>query len=97
GRFGYDLERPLDERRIRPGGQFSSQCRDTVPVAFAAFLESESYEEALRRAIAAGGDADTTACMAGALAGAYGGVPRRMAEHVLNQLQPEWREVVLAF
>ena len=62
-----------------------------------AFLESEDYEGALRRAISVGGDADTTACMAGALAGAYGGIPARVASWVLQTLPADLREVVLAF
>jgi ADP-ribosylglycohydrolase len=94
-RFGFDLGRPLDQ--IRPGYRFSSRCADTVPVAFGAFLESEDYEGALRRAISVGGDADTTACMAGALAGAYGGIPSHVAAWVLEVLPADMREVVLAF
>jgi ADP-ribosylglycohydrolase len=94
-RFGFDLGRPLDQ--IRQGYCFSSSCADTVPVAFGAFLESEDHEGALRRAISLGGDADTTACMAGALAGAYWGIPSRIASWVLQRLPADMREVVLAF
>jgi ADP-ribosylglycohydrolase len=94
-RFGFDLGRPLD--KIRRGYCFSSSCADTVPVSFGAFLESEDYEGALRRAISVGGDADTTACMAGALAGAYWGIPSRVASWVLQTLPADMREVVLAF
>jgi ADP-ribosylglycohydrolase len=94
-RFGYDLGRPLDE--IRRGYRFSSSCADTVPVSFGAFLESEDYEGALRRAVSVGGDADTTACMAGALAGVYRGIPASVASWVLEMLPADMREVVLAF
>ena len=66
-------------------------------MSFGAFLESEDYEGALRRAISVGGDADTTACMAGALAGAYWGIPPRVASWVLQNLPPNMRDVVLAF
>jgi ADP-ribosylglycohydrolase len=68
-----------------------------VPVAFAAFLESEDYEGALRRAISVGGDADTTACMAGALAGGYWGIPQRVDSWALQKLPADMREVVAAF
>ena len=94
-RFGFDLSRPLD--KIRRGYRFSSSCADTVPVAFRAFLESEDYEGALRRAISVGGDADTTACMAGALAGGCWGIPSQVASWVWEKLPVEMREVVLAF
>ncbi len=94
-RFGYDLDRPLDA--IRRGYRFSSACPDTVPVAFRAFLESASYEETLRRAISVGGDADTMACMAGALAGAFWGIPQELASQVLEMLPEDLGQVVLAF
>jgi ADP-ribosylglycohydrolase len=44
-----------------------------------------------------GGDADTTACMAGALAGAYWGVPAGVASWVLQNLPADMRDGVLAF
>jgi ADP-ribosylglycohydrolase len=94
-RCGFDLGQPLN--KIRQGYRFSSLCADTVPVAFGAFLESEDFEGALRRAISVGGDADTTACMAGALAGGYWGIPPQVASWVLQKLPADMREVVLAF
>jgi ADP-ribosylglycohydrolase len=94
-RFGFDLGRPLDE--IRRGYCFSSRCVDTVPVSIRAFLESEDYEETLRRVISVGGDADTTACMASALAGAYWGIPPQVASWVLQRLPADMRDVLLAF
>jgi ADP-ribosylglycohydrolase len=95
GRFGFELGRPLDQ--VRRGYRFSSGCADTVPVAFGAFLESEDYEGALRRAVSVGGDADTTACMAGALAGGYWGISPRVASWALKKLPADMREVVAAF
>lgn len=52
----------------------------TVPSAFAAFMLTSSYEEAIITAIRAGGDTDTTAAIAGALAGTYygfEGIPKK--------------------
>lgn len=46
----------------------------TVPAAFYAFLTAGSYHETIVTAIRAGGDTDTTAAIAGALAGTYYGV-----------------------
>ena len=45
-RFGYDLSRRLDD--IRPGYKFDETCQGTVPEAIIAFLESDSYENAIR-------------------------------------------------
>ncbi|MGN0828048.1 MAG: ADP-ribosylglycohydrolase family protein [Kiritimatiellia bacterium] len=70
---GYPLSRRLDE--IRPGYRFEALCAGTVPPAVQAFLESEDYPDAIRNAISLGGDSDTLAAIAGAIAGAFYGIP----------------------
>ena len=72
--FGYDLSATLDQ--IRPTYRFDETCQGTVPQALRAFLESTSYEDAIRNAISLGGDADTLACITGGVAEAYHGIPR---------------------
>jgi len=67
--FDYDLSRTLDE--IRPSYRFDETCQGSVPEAIIAFLESTDYEDAVRKAVSLGGDADTLACMAGGIAQAY--------------------------
>ncbi len=67
--FGYDLSRTLDA--IRPGYQFDETCQGSVPEAITALLESTDYEDAVRKAVSLGGDADTLACMTGGIAQAY--------------------------
>jgi ADP-ribosyl-[dinitrogen reductase] hydrolase len=95
-RFGYDLERTLDE--IRPSYKFNEICQQTVPEAITAFLESNDYEDAVRKAISLGGDADTLAAITGGIAEAYyGGVPAGIAEEVLKRLPANLKSVVLAF
>ncbi|QDU97489.1 ADP-ribosylglycohydrolase family protein [Lignipirellula cremea] len=71
--FGYELERSIDDQRAEY--VFDSSCQGTVPQAIRAFLEADDFEHALRLAISLGGDADTLACMAGALAEAFFGTP----------------------
>lgn len=84
-RFGYDLDRTVDE--MRPGYQFEISCRRSVPEAIVAFLDSTDFEDAIRNAISLGGDADTQACIAGAVAEAfYGGVPESILAWVLPRL-----------
>jgi ADP-ribosylglycohydrolase len=68
-RFGYDLSRTVDQ--IRPTYSFDVSCQGTVPEALIAFLDSTSFEDAIRNAISLGGDADTLACITGAVAEAY--------------------------
>lgn len=76
--FYYDLRRSIDE--IRPEYSFDVSCAGSVPVAIRAFLDSDSYEDAIRKAVSVGGDSDTIGAMAGAIAEAfYGGVPEHIA------------------
>lgn len=65
----YNLSKTLNE--IRPTYRFNETCQDTVPQAIIAFLESENYEDAIRNAVSLGGDSDTLAAIAGAIAWSY--------------------------
>jgi ADP-ribosylglycohydrolase len=83
--FGYHLDRPLDE--IRPRYEFQVSCQKSVPQAIRAFLESEDFEDAVRKAISLGGDSDTLASMAGGIAHAfYGSVPDAIGLRVFEIL-----------
>jgi ADP-ribosylglycohydrolase len=95
-RFGYDLDATCDE--IRPGYRFDPTCQGTVPAAFTAFLDAESFEDALRNAISLGGDSDTLAAIAGALAEPFfGGVPAALVADVRRRLAPPLLAVVDRF
>ena len=95
-RFGYDLSPRLDD--IRPDYSFDESCRGTVPPAIIAFLESRDYEDAIRKAISLGGDADTLACIAGGIAEAfYGGVPEPIARRAMAILDAPLRQVTEEF
>ena len=94
--FGYDLSRSVDE--IRPAYEFEVSCQGTVPAAIAAFLDSHDYEDAVRKAISLRGDADTLACITGAIAEAhYGGVPPPLADRALQILDDRLRTIVRQF
>ncbi len=77
-RYGYDLSIPLDE--IRAEYEFDVSCQGSVPWAIRAFLEGGSYEETVRLAVSIGGDSDTIACMAGAIAEPFFGIPEEIKE-----------------
>jgi ADP-ribosylglycohydrolase len=94
--FGYFLDETLDQ--LRPTYHFDVSCQGSVPQSILAFLESTDFEDAIRNAISLGGDADTMACIAGAIAEPfYGGVPAHIAEPVLALLDERLRDVVRAF
>lgn len=95
-RFGYDLNRCIDE--IRPAYTFDISCQGTVPEAIIAFLESTSWEDAVRNAVSLGGDSDTLACITGGIAEAwYGGIPRRVESQVLATLPDDLAGIVGRF
>lgn len=95
-RFGYDLTRRLDD--IRPSYRFDVSCQGSVPESLIAFLESRNFEDAVRGAISLGGDADTMACIAGAVAEAfYGAVPGELAEPAWALLDETQRGVLRRF
>jgi ADP-ribosylglycohydrolase len=89
--FGYDLDRTLSD--IRPDYGFDETCQGTVPEAIIAFLESESWEDAVRNAVSLGGDSDTLACITGGIAEAfYGPVPPHVRGKVKETLRDElWK------
>ena len=93
--FGYDLTRTLDS--IRPEYAFDVTCQGTVPPAIIAFLESEGYEDAVRKAVSLGGDSDTLACITGGIAGAYYGVPDDIRAEAWQRLDLRLRAVAGAF
>jgi len=95
-RFGYDLERTVDE--IRPGYRFNESCQKTVPEAIISFLESTTYEDAVRNAISLGGDADTLACITGGIAEAfYGPVGPEIRSKVREILSPDLLKITEDF
>lgn len=95
-RFGYDCSASLDA--LRKLASFDVTCQGTVPPAVVAFLESADFEDAVRNAISLGGDADTLACIAGAIAEAwYGGVPEHVRSEVMARLDAPIATEVRAF
>jgi len=82
----YNLDFTLDE--IRPYYEFDVTCQGSVPQAIQCFLESADFEDAIRNAISLGGDGDTIAAMAGAIAEAYYGVPETMKTHIFDFFDP---------
>lgn len=97
--FGYDLNRTV--KYLQETYQFDVSCQGSVPEAIICFLESENYEDCIRNAISIGGDSDTIACMAGAIAEAYyKGVPMSImskAATVIAKTNTEYFKVIEQF
>jgi ADP-ribosylglycohydrolase len=94
--LGYDLSNRLDQ--IRPGYFFDVSCQGSVPQSIIAFLESDSYEDAIRNAISLGGDSDTMACITGGIAQAYyGGIPDFIQKSVFKILRGQLIDITEQF
>ena len=93
--FSYNLSRTVDS--IRPAYKFSARCAESVPEAIIAFLDSDSFEDALRNAVSLGGDSDTQAAIAGSIAEGFYGIPDFIQERVLSMLDDFLRGKVMEF
>jgi ADP-ribosylglycohydrolase len=95
-RFNYDLRQRL--KIIRVNYKFDSSCKGSVPQAIRAFLESTSFEDAIRKAISLGGDSDTLACMAGGISQAYyKNIPSALLAETNMLLDSSMKKVIRAF
>ena len=107
--FGYDLKKKITDlvnfkkenditsNVVSRKHKFDATCQVTVPEAIIAFLESNSYEDAIENALIIGGDSDTIACMTGAIAGAYYGVPEWIERYAMTCLNDELSKIVVDF
>jgi ADP-ribosylglycohydrolase len=69
-----------------------------VPEAIIAFLESDDYEDAIRKSVSLGGDSDTQACITGGIAQAfYKSIPRKIVERVNQLLPDEFLQIIEEF
>lgn len=91
----YKIDFTLDS--IREEYHFDVTCQGSVPQAFEAFFESESFEDAIRNAISIGGDSDTIAAITGSIAEVYYGVPKGIRNQALKFLDEEAKETLASF
>ena len=95
----YPLHQTADE--IRPRYRFDETCQGTVPQAITAFLESVSFEDALRTAVSLGGDCDTLTDITCAIAWPFyarSGLDAtmvRLRDEALALLHDDLREIVI--
>ena len=91
--FRYDLDITVDQHRQRAVHEYT--CPVSVPQAIRSWLESDTYEQAVRKAISIGYDADTVGAIAGSIAAATPGmeVPREWAERCFRLLKDDLRPI----
>ena len=89
--FFYDLNRSILD--IRPRYEFDVSCQGSVPESIIAFLEGNTFEGVVRLAVSLGGDADTQACMAGAIASCMYPIPEDVVEKCDKILTDDLRNI----
>ncbi len=94
--FGYNLNRSIE--KLRKTYTFDVTCQGSVPESILSFLESNSFEDAIRNAISLGGDSDTMACIAGAISHAfYKEIPDEIVREVKTRLNEDFLSVLQQF
>ena len=93
--FRYDLSKSWEY--WHPIYRWESSCQGTVPQAIIAFLDSDSFEDAIRKAVSLGGDSDTLACITGGIAEAYyKEIPAYMVERTTEQFPEVFNKLLSA-
>ncbi len=94
--FQYDLSRNYED--IKRTYRFDETCQGSVPEAIIAFLVSTDFEDAVRKAVSLGGDADTQACVAGSIAEAfYKKIPEKIEKTVYSLLDDSLAKITKKF
>ena len=91
-RFGYNINIRKEDVQNR----FDETCQGTVPVALWIITESTGFEDAIRRAVSLGADADTLGAIVGSIAEALWTVPTDLALRAMDLLPSEMKRTVLA-
>ena len=87
----------FDFRKEDVENRFDETCQGTVPVALWVIYQSKGFEDAIRRAVSLGADADTLGAIVGSIAEAIWCIPDYMKQEILGYLPDEMKEVVSDF
>lgn len=77
--------------------RFDETCQGTVPVALDIILKSHSFEDAIRRAVSLGADADTLGAIVGCIAEHIWGIPHYIKDAAMSYLPTEMQQIVREF
>ena len=91
----YKLDFNLED--LQKNYRFKSNCNDSVPEALFVFLESNDFEDGIRKAISIGGDSDTIACIVGAIGEAYYGIPDNLINEVQSYIPDYMKSIINQF
>lgn len=92
----YNLN--LNTTELRYVYEYNETCQGTVPEAIMCFLDSNSFEDAIRNAVSIGGDTDTLACITGGIAQAYyKEIPSWIIDETYKRLPPQFISIIEQF
>ena len=77
--------------------RFDETCQGTVPVALWIIGISNSFEDAVRKAVSLGADADTLGAIVGSIAEAIWGIPLDIRKSIKCFLPEEMNDIVIEF
>ena len=87
---GYSID--IHKKDVK--NKFDETCQGTVPVALWIISQSKGFEDAIRRAVSLGADADTLGAIVGSIAEAIWGIPVWINEKALSFL-PEKMKLII--
>lgn len=90
---GYNIN--ISESEVK--NRFDETCQGTVPVALWIIGRSNSFEDAIRKAVSLGADADTLGAIVGSIAEAIWDIPEWMKQKAKSYLPLEMRNVLFDF
>ena len=76
---------------------FNETCQGTLPICLGIIERANDFEEALRYAIAVGGDSDTIGAIVGAIAEALWGIPEQIKQLALTYLPTDIIDIYTQF
>lgn len=91
----YPMDFTLDT--IDSEWRYGCSSQETVPFALEAFFEANSFEETVKLAISIGGDCDTNASMAAAIAEAFYGAPQYIVDKLDGHLTEHLAKTIHEF
>lgn len=90
--YGYNLSNTIDYYKNIDIQKRDALCETAVMQAFAAFFESEDFEDAVIKAVTIGGDTDTIAAISGSIAEAYYGIDEKSKELAISYLTEDLKQ-----
>lgn len=87
---GYNI----NLRREDVVNRFDETCQGTVPVALWIIKQSNGFEDAVRRAVSLGADADTLGAIVGSIAEAIWGIPNNIKVKAISYLDDRMKNLL---